>query len=91
MGLGLNTVLRIEIAGTGRPATASTPARPGVTFRGLAVNRFSQDQVGGSLSFLHSNLVVEGCFLGASPDGLLGYSGGNGVNELRPRRTHRRC
>ena len=84
VGLGLNTVLMIEIAGTATTGNGLEARIPGVTFRGLAVNRFSQDQVGGSDSFLHSNLVVEGCFIGASPDGLLGYSGGKGVHNHSP-------
>jgi hypothetical protein len=81
VGLGLNTVLRIEIAGTAAAGNGLEARANGVTFRGLAVNRFSQDQVGGNLPFDHANLVVEGCFIGASPDGLLGYPGGNGVSN----------
>ena len=84
VGLGLNTVLMIEIAGTGTTGNGLEARIPGVTFRGLAVNRFSQDQVGGSPSFLHSNLVVEGCIIGASPDGLQGYVGGHGVSNDSP-------
>ena len=58
-----------------------------MTIRGLAINRFSQDQVGRELfRVLHSNLVVEGCFLGSSPDGLQGYAGGGGVTAEQPRR-----
>ena len=82
VGLGLDTVLRIEIDGTTAAGNGLEARATGVTFRGLAVNRFSQDQVGGNLPFPHSNLVVEGCFLGASPDGLQGYSGGNGVSSF---------
>ncbi len=81
VGLGLNTVLKIEIAGTGTTGNGLEARANGVTVRGLAVNRFSQDQVGGNLPFDHANLVVEGCFIGASPDGLQGYSGGNGVSS----------
>jgi hypothetical protein len=81
VGLGLNTVLRIEIAGTTAAGSGLEARADGVTFRGLAVNRFSQDQVGGN-SFDHANLVVEGCFIGASPDGLQGYSGGIGVSNF---------
>ncbi|MEX1245329.1 MAG: S-layer homology domain-containing protein [Thermoanaerobaculia bacterium] len=81
VGLGLNTVLMIEIAGTTAAGNGLEARADGVTFRGLAVNRFSQDQVGGSPSFDHASLVVEGCFIGASPDGLQGYSGGNGVSN----------
>ncbi len=84
VGLGLNTVLMIEIAGTATTGNGLEARIPGVTFRGLAVNRFSQDQIGGSDSFLHSNLVVEGCFVGASPDGLQGYVGGHGVSNDSP-------
>jgi hypothetical protein len=84
VGLGLNTVLMIEIAGTGTTGNGLEARIPGVTFRGLVVNRFSQDQVGGSPSFLHSNLVVEGCIIGASPDGLQGYVGGHGVSNDSP-------
>ncbi len=84
VGLGLNTVLMIEIAGTATTGNGLEARALNVTFRGLAVNRFSQDQVGGSDSFLHSNLVVEGCFIGASPDGLQGYVGGHGVSNDSP-------
>jgi hypothetical protein len=84
VGLGLNTVLRIEIAGTGTTGNGLEVRAQGVTIRGLAVNRFSLDQVGGSFSVLHSGLVVEGCFLGSSSDGLLAYSGGSGVTVLHP-------
>ncbi len=84
VGLGLNTVLRIEIAGTGTTGNGLEARAPGVTFRGIAVNRFSLGQVGGSPSFLHTGLIVEGCFIGASPDGLQGYSGGIGVVNSSP-------
>jgi hypothetical protein len=84
VGQGLNTVLRIEIAGTGTTGNGLVVEAINVTIRGLAINRFSLDQVEGSFSELHSNLVVEGCFLGSSPDGLLGYEGGSGVSVLHP-------
>jgi S-layer homology domain len=84
VGLGLNTVLRIEIAGTGTTGNGLVVEAINVTIRGLAINRFSLDQVSGSFAELHSNLVVEGCFLGSSPDGLLGYTGGAGVSVLHP-------
>jgi hypothetical protein len=84
VGLGLDTVLKIEIAGTGTTGNGLVVEAINVTIRGLAINRFSLDQVEGSFSELHSNLVVEGCFLGSSPDGLLGYVGGSGVTVLHP-------
>lgn len=84
VGLGLNTVLRIEIAGTGTTGNGLVVEAINVTIRGLAINRFSQSQVEGSFFELHSNLAVEGCFLGSSPDGLLGYAGGAGVSVLHP-------
>jgi S-layer homology domain len=84
VGLGLNTVLRIEIAGTGTTGNGLVVEAINVTIRGLAINRFSLDQVSGSFAELHSNLVVEGCFLGSSPDGLQGYAGGAGVTVLHP-------
>ena len=84
VGQGLNTVLRIEIAGTGTTGNGLLVEAINVTIRGLAINRFSLDQVSGSFAELHSNLVVEGCFLGSSPDGLLGYTGGSGVSVEHP-------
>ncbi len=52
----------------------STSGRSNVTIRGLAINRFSQYQIDGNSSFNHSNLVVEGCFIGVEPRRTLGYS-----------------
>ena len=78
VGQGLNAVLMIEIAGTGTSGNGLVVEAINVTIRGLAINRFSLDQVEGSFFELHSNLVVEGCFIGSSPDGLLGYDGGGG-------------
>ena len=42
VGQGLNTVLRIEIAGTGTEGNGLEVRATGVTVRGLVVNRFSQ-------------------------------------------------
>ena len=74
----------IEIAGTGTTGNGLVVEAINVTIRGLAINRFSQRQVEGSFSEFHSNLVVEGCFLGSGPDGLQGYAGGGGVTAEHP-------
>ena len=84
VGLGLNTVLRIEIAGTGTEGNGLDVRATGVAVRGLVVNRFSQNQVEGNSQFDHTGLVVEGCFLGTSPDGLQAYSGGGAIGSHAP-------
>ena len=53
-----------------------------MTIRGLSINRFSQYQIDGNPSFTHSNLKIEGSFVGASPDGLFGYYTPGGAIEI---------
>ena len=80
VGEGLDTVLKIEIDGTAAGPNGLVVQAPDVTIRGLAVNRFPAYQISASgYPYNTANLVVEGCFLGTTPDGLLGYSGGGGV------------
>ena len=81
VGQGLDTVIRIEISGATAAGMGLDVRAPNVTIRGLAINRFSQYQIDGNPSFNHSSLKIEGCFLGSSPDGHLGYFGG-GVAEI---------
>ena len=80
----LNTVLRIEISGAGTTGSGLDVRAQNVTIRGLVINRFSLGQVDGNSSFNHANMVVHGCFLGSSPGGLVGYSGGSGATVTSP-------
>ena len=82
VGQGLDTVIHIEIAGTAAAGMGLDVRAPNVTIRGLAINRFSQFQIDGNASFNHSNLKIEGCFLGSSPDGLFGYFVPGGATEV---------
>ena len=84
VGQGLNTVLLIEVSGATAAGTGLELRAQNVTIRGLVVNRFSQGQIGGNSSFNHANLVVEGCFLGTSPDGLAGHPGAGAVEASDP-------
>ena len=81
VGQGLDTVIRIEISGTAAAGMGLDVRASNVTIRGLAINRFSQFQIDGNPSFPHSNLKIEGCFIGASPDGLFGYFSPGGAAE----------
>ncbi len=68
-GQGLNTILRIEIDGTGSGSSAClSVAADDVTIRGLAINRCAGPDIE-TPPPSHQNLVVEGCFLGSSADG----------------------
>src|SRR5262245_28529925 len=82
VGQGLDTVIRIEISGVTAAGMGLDVRAPNVTIRGLAINRFSQYQIDGNPSFNHSNLKIEGCFIGSSPDGLLGYFTPGGATEI---------
>ena len=65
---GLNTVLKIEIDGTSAGATPCVRVQADdVTIKGLVVNRCSGGEI--YATGAHSNLVVEGCFLGTNADG----------------------
>ena len=65
---GLNTVLRIEIDGTSAGATPCVRVQADdVTIKGLVINRCTAVEI--ETSGAHSNLVVEGCFLGTNTDG----------------------
>jgi hypothetical protein len=79
---GLDTVIRIEISGVTAAGMGLDVRAPNVTIRGLAINRFSQYQIDGNPSFNHSNLKIEGCFLGPSPDGTFGYYTPGGATEI---------
>jgi hypothetical protein len=70
-GMGLNTVLHIEIDGTNAGSQPCLHARhDDITIRGLVINRCSSYAIQGEdLGISHQNLVVEGCFLGTSADG----------------------
>jgi hypothetical protein len=92
VGQGLNSVLLIELDGSataglegglsaGLNAGLNVQA-PNVTVRGLVISQFSQGGVVGGAD--HSNLVVEGCFLNTSPDGLAGQGVAYAVNVTSP-------
>lgn len=70
-GLGLNTVLQIEIDGTSAGATSCLKIKADdVTIRGLVVNRCTSHAIDANdLGTTHQNFVVEGCFLGTNADG----------------------
>jgi len=74
---GLNTVLRIEIDGTGLGTAPGLDVRSdGVTIRGLAINRCAGSGIE-TTGALH-DLVIEGCFLGTNAAGdqaLVPYGG----------------
>ena len=82
VGQGLDTVIRVEISGAATTGMGLDVRASNVTIRGLAINRFSQYQIDGNSSFNHSNLKIEGCFIGSSPDGLLGYYVPGGATEI---------
>ena len=68
---GLNTVLKIEIDGTsaGAPSCVRVQADD-VTIKGLVINRCTGAEI--ETIGTHSNLVVEGCFVGTNVDGTQG-------------------
>jgi hypothetical protein len=71
VGQGLDTVLKIEIDGTSAPGNGLLVQTPNVTVRGLAINRFSGYQISAyGFPYDTHHLVVEGCFVGTTPDGL---------------------
>ena len=80
----LNTVLRIEISGAGTTGSGLDVRAQNVDDPGLVINRFSLGQVDGNSSFNHANMVVQGCIIGSSPDGLVGYPGGLGASVTSP-------
>ncbi len=84
VGQGLDTVLRIEIDGSAAAGPGLDVRASNVVIKGLVINRFSQFQIRGNSSFGHSNLVVEGCFISTSPDGLLGHAGSGGIDISAP-------
>ena len=84
VGQGLDTVLLIEIDGTAAPGRCFDVRATDVTIRGLVINQFTQGAVDGNGGFPHSNLVVEGCFINVSPDGLESRPGGDGVDATSP-------
>ena len=81
VGEGLDTVLKIEIDGESAPGNGLFVSAPNVTIRGLAINRFSVYQIETSGVLDTQHLVIEGCFLGISPDGVHNYQvgAGNGI------------
>ena len=81
VGEGLDTVLKIEIDGESAPGNGLFVSAPNVTIRGLAINRFSVYQIETSGVLDTQHLVIEGCFLGVSPDGVHNYQvgAGNGI------------
>jgi len=81
VGEGLDTVLKIEIDGTGATQNGLWVQAPDVTIRGLAINRFPAYQIeGAGYPYNTANLVVEGCFVGTTPDGLHASGTGPGVD-----------
>ena len=84
VGQGLNTALRIEIDGESAPGNGLMVSAPNVTIRGLAINRFSVYQIETSGVVDTQHLVIEGCFIGVSPDGLHNYQvgAGSGIEVL---------
>ena len=80
VGEGLDTVLRIEIDGTAAGPNGLVVQAQDVTIRGLAINRFAGYQIEASgYPYNTANLVVEGCFLGTTSDGLHASGTGPGV------------
>ena len=80
VGEGLDTVLKIEIDGTAAGPNGLVVQAQDVTIRGLAINRFPGYQIEASgYPYNTANLVVEGCFLGTTPDGLHASGTGAGV------------
>src|SRR5215467_11686281 len=79
VGQGLNTVIQIEIDGTSTMYNGLLVRAQNVTIRGLAINRFPVYQIETDDMTNTSHLVVEGCFLGTSPDGLQSLGGGGGI------------
>ena len=86
-GPGLNTVLKIEIAGTGTRATASIVEAINVTIRGLAINRFSLDQVERELFRSALRSRRRRLLPRVEPGRASGYSGGGGVACGTPARA----
>ena len=84
VGQGLNTELSIEIDGSAAPGPCFDVHATNVTVRGLVINRFTQGAVNGNGAVVHSNLVVEGCFINSSPDGSAGLPGGPAVTTTSP-------
>ncbi len=81
VGQGLDTVLMIEIDGTGATLIGLWVQAPDVTIRGLAVNRFPVYQIeGAGYPYNTANLVVEGCFVGTTADGLHASGAGSGLD-----------
>ena len=84
VGQGLDTVLRIEIDGSDAEGPGFDVRTESALLRGLVINGFSQFQIRGQSGFDHSNLVVEGCFISTSPDGLVGVAGSGGIDISSP-------
>jgi len=81
VGQGLDTVLTIEIDGTGATLNGLWVQAPDVTIRGLAIHGFPSYQIeGAGYPYNTANLVVEGCFVGTTPDGLQAAGTGGGVD-----------
>jgi hypothetical protein len=76
-GLGLNTVLTIELDGTsaGPGASCLTISADNTTIRGLVINRCSSYDVTITTG---TNNKVQGCFLGSKADGTADYPGMDG-------------
>ncbi len=79
VGQGLDTVLKIEIAGQSSLNAGLRIQTQNVTIRGLAIHGFGGGQVDADTSFNTSNLVVEGCYLGTTIDGLTSTDSAVGV------------
>ena len=84
VGHGLDTVLRIALDGANAAGPGLDVRAPSVVIRGLAIHGFSQFQIRADSGSNHANLVVEGCFLGTSPDGLSGQSGTGAIDASDP-------
>ena len=81
VGEGLDTVLMIEIDGTAAGPNGLVAQAQNVTIRGLVVNRFPAYQIEGSgFPYNTAHFVVEGCFVGTTPDGLHASGAGPGVD-----------
>lgn len=81
-GLGLNTILQIELDGTlaGGIAIGLTIAAGNTEVRGLVVNRFDQDGI--ELN-TEGNNKIEGNFIGTDVTGTIGFgNGSNGISVL---------
>lgn len=80
---GLDTVLAIEIVGTGNSTGLVIQANTALTVRGLALNHFSDAIIGNGGNPDSSFITVQGCFIGTRADGTAFAGVGNTGSAIR--------